>query len=771
MLPASSIQLLLIAPADFPVDAYLAELRSTGSEVSIDHLPSLKAVQDLAQRPAWCAVLVHQPLIEIERGQINLLRALCQGRPPIIGLVSAVTVADTMRAIGEGVALLVRYDAPSEVASAIIRAMRNEANRRQQESDHRRVQMSERRFATLFNSSPIATLVTELDDGTIVDINASAERIFGLKKEEFIGRKTMEFGAWENSQQRRRLIGDALFSGSSHTFERTIALPGRAPITVLLSFSAFEFEGRNRLLVMLQDISQRKAAEDSVRESEERYRMLIENSHDLICEFDEQGKFCYLSPNHEKLTGYLLDEFEHKRMQDFIHSDDLDDFDALLTQTTHRVNARVRFRHHKGHWLTLESSIQLYVTSSGERRLVAISRDITASIKADADRAILEQQLRQAQKMEAIGTLAGGIAHDFNNILTAIFGYLQLVQLEMPDDSPIREELQGALEASERARDLVSQILTFSRRREQQRALGKIAPIINDALRLLRASLPATINFKVEIDETAPPVLCDATQLHQVIMNLGTNAGHAMSQRGGLLTLRLTQGQADPALFASYPQLAKRQTLCLSVSDTGTGMDTATRERIFEPFFTTKPSNEGTGLGLAVVHGIVQDHDGAILCESEPGIGTSFRIYFPTVDPASLDVAVTPSDLPKGNGQLVLMVDDEESVVNIGSRMIKRLGYEVESFTNSAAALARFTAEPEAFDIVVTDLTMGGVTGVDIARRVFELRPGLPLIIATGFMNARDIDTARALGVRWFLEKPFSFQGLAHQLQKALSRK
>jgi CheY-like chemotaxis protein len=237
-----------------------------------------------------------------------------------------------------------------------------------------------------------------------------------------------------------------------------------------------------------------------------------------------------------------------------------------------------------------------------------------------------------------------------------------------------------------------------------------------------------------------------------------------------VLTLRLTQGGADPSLHQSYPQLGNRQTLCLSVSDTGIGMDAATRERVFEPFFTTKSGSEGTGLGLAVVHGIVQDHDGAITCESEPGIGTSFRVYFPTVDPAGLEIATTPSELPRGHGERVLMVDDEESVVTIGSRMVKRLGYEVVTFTDSVKALEHFTQSPRDFDIVVSDLTMGGATGVDIARRVFELRPELPLIIATGFMNARDIDTARALGVKWFLEKPFSFQGLAEHLAKALAK-
>ncbi len=768
MSSSAPLRILLIAPAEFPAAAYQEELQSGDCPAEIDHIGSIQEIAASDRVGSWSTVVVARDLIALEADAIDQLRATCRGSPPVLVLAPTVTVADTKTALDAGVAAIIRHDQPNEVAAAIVRAKRYERHRQQHEADLRKVAASERRFATLFHSSPIAAIITEIEDGTIVDVNPTACSLVELERDAIVGHKTMEFGAWADFSQRRRLVADALFGGVGHTIEREVKIPGRATKTVLASFSSFELEGRNRLLVMMQDITQRKAAEHTLRESEERYRLLVENSHDLICEVDASGRFCYVSPNHLAVTGYIPDELEGRQVQEFIHPDELDDVAALLTQLQHRAEVRLQFRHRKEHWLTFESSLQVYHTSAGERRAVVISRDITATIKASADRQALEQQLRQAQKMEAIGTLAGGIAHDFNNILTAIFGYLQLVQLEMPDDSPIREELVGALEASERARDLVSQILTFSRRREQQRALGKIAPIIHDALRLLRASLPATIDFKVEIDESAPPVLCDGTQLHQVIMNLGTNAGYAMNQHGGVLTLRLTQGQAEPALFDSYPQLANRQTLCLSISDTGVGMDAATRERIFEPFFTTKPSNEGTGLGLAVVHGIVQDHDGAIICESEPGAGTCFRIYFPTVDPASLDVVATPHDLPKGSGQRVLLVDDEESVVNIGSRMIKRLGYEVESFTISGEALERFTRTPQDFDIVVTDLTMGGATGVDIARRVFELRPGLPLVIATGFMNARDVDTARALGVKWFLEKPFSFHGLATHLQKAL---
>lgn len=395
-------------------------------------------------------------------------------------------------------------------------------------------------------------------------------------------------------------------------------------------------------------------------------------------------------------------------------------------------------------------------------------REISERKAAEENRRALEAQLRQAQKMEAVGTLAGGIAHDFNNILTAIFGYVQLAELELQPDHPARAHLAGVLRGSERARDLIRQILTFSRRREQQRAIVRPEPIVREALRLLRASLPATIEFDLDLDVDAPAVLCDSTQLHQVIMNLGTNAAHAMRERGGRLTVTLREMEPGPAVAHSHRQFSRRSPVCLTVSDTGVGMDAATRDRMFEPFFTTKSTGTGTGLGLAVVHGIVQDHDGAIVCDSTPGAGTTFRIYLPTVDVEGLQAIEVPSDLPRGQGERVLVIDDEESVVTIAARMLNSLGYQPVTFIDSQAALESLLAAPGDFEVVLSDLTMSRVTGVDLAREALALRPDLPIVITTGFMNSRDVETARSLGVTRFLEKPFTLASVAECLHQAV---
>jgi PAS domain S-box-containing protein len=377
--------------------------------------------------------------------------------------------------------------------------------------------------------------------------------------------------------------------------------------------------------------AERRAAEAALKDSELRYRTLVENSHDLVSEIDLHGRVHYVSPNHLALTGYTQEELVGTSIFDRIHPED----QAAVQETFQNRNgsALYRYRHKDGAWRWFESTGRAFTTADAREHGVIITRDITASIEAESIRKSLEAQLRQAQKMEAIGTLAGGIAHDFNNILTGILGNMELAGLELPPGHPARTFLRDALKASNRARDLVAQILLFSRRRDQQRIVSALDNVLKEALSLLRASLPSTIEFNTHISPNCPRVLCDATQIHQIVMNLGTNAAHAMRERGGVFTVTLASCDVNPALAAAHPQLAAGRAVRLSVRDTGCGMDPVTRERIFEPFFTTKPAGEGTGLGLAVVHGIMQNHDGTITVESQPGMGRSFTSTSPQSKP------------------------------------------------------------------------------------------------------------------------------------------
>ena len=371
------------------------------------------------------------------------------------------------------------------------------------------------------------------------------------------------------------------------------------------------------------------------------------------------------------------------------------------------------------------------------RRLAGFARDQTDALQQEATRAALEAQLRQAQKVEAIGRLAGGLAHDFNNILTAIIGHGELLAEQFPPGRPGRASVDAVLEAGHRASALVRQVLTFARRREQPRTPIKVHAVLEEVMRLARATVPTTIDVRLNLDTQAPLVLADATQIHQAMMNIISNAAHAMRAGGGVLTVSLDTSVVDQEFARTHVPLVAGLAVCVTVSDTGHGMDADTLEHVFEPFFTTKPVGEGTGLGLPVVMGIVQNHDGGLDIQSERGRGTTVRIFLPAAaDEASLPSPESSSATPVGQGQHILLVDDEAAVADIGGRLLESLGYRVSTYTSAERALEAFADDPGRVDLLFTDLTMPGLTGTALAHHVRRRRPGIPVIIATGVPTA-----------------------------------
>ncbi|HEY5756868.1 MAG TPA: ATP-binding protein [Steroidobacter sp.] len=382
--------------------------------------------------------------------------------------------------------------------------------------------------------------------------------------------------------------------------------------------------------------------------------------------------------------------------------------------------------------------------------------DITDRKRANEERAALEGQLRQSQKMEALGTLAGGIAHDFNNVLTAISGNAQLAIEDLTADHPATPSLHEIKRATGRAKDLVRRILAFSRPEQNIQHLIDLRPIVEEALRLLRATVPRMIEIHLEADPDLPAVMADATQVHQVLMNLGKNACDAMQRRGGTLTIRLASERVDSLLDSPSPDLHPGSYLRISVEDTGTGIPPELIERVFEPFFTTKGHGEGTGLGLSVVHGIVRGHRGAILVRSEPGAGTVFDLYFPAAERQAVDAATTSTGAATaaGKGENVLYVDDEEQLVHLVTRMMERMGYNVTGMTRPAEAIDAVRADPQRFDLVLSDLGMPGMSGMDLAEALLQIRPELPIIITSGYVRAEDARRAEQIGVRDVVLKP-----------------
>ncbi len=525
------------------------------------------------------------------------------------------------------------------------------------------------------------------------------------------------------------------------------------------------------------DITTRTRADAALRESEQRFRQLADSIDQVfwIAELAPR-RLLYISPAWETILGRSRESVRRDppAWLASVHPDDRARIAQahetwLASGAEHGVEEfRIVRPDGETRWIRNTRTVVLRVDGH-VRRVGGVATDITAERLAQETREQLEARLRQAQKMEAIGTLAGGIAHDFNNILGIVVGFTELARLDADGNVAVRESLANVLTAAERAKDLVARMLAFARPQEPRRSPLAPAAVIGDALKLVRAALPTSIDIRTRLEPDLPPVLADATQLHQVIMNLASNAAHAMGERGGHLDIGLHQVDVGPELAATHPDLNVGPYVRLSVHDTGPGMDAATLERIFEPFFTTRGPSQGTGLGLSVVHGIVRGHGGAIVVQTRPGEGTAFEIYFPAEATAVPVAPDAPERLPGGHGERLLLVDDEPGLVDAGRRILESLGYRVTAVTDPTAALAGVQADPQAFDAVIADLTMPGMSGIDLARALRQLRPGVPFILTTGFGGRMTPASARALGITELLIKPVTRESLARAVHAALA--
>lgn len=538
------------------------------------------------------------------------------------------------------------------------------------------------------------------------------------------------------------------------------------------------------IVIFSEDITRRKQAEDALREGEERFHRAMEASTWALRESearfrsyidraplavliaDRDGHFLNANPAAIDLLGYDADSFARMHITDIHPMEDrelvLRDFETLVREGSFEAEHRMVKRNGQVIWVLLN------VVMLDDQQSLAYLRDITAQRRAEEEKARTEAQLRQAQKMEALGTLAGGIAHDFNNILGVIIGYTEMAQMETDEGSSPQSSFQEVLKAANRAKDLVKQILAFSRQGEQEKRPVQVGLITNEALKMLRASLPSTIEIQKDVQSKAA-VMADPTQIHQVLMNLCTNAAHAMRREGGILSVSLQDVRIEQDFIAPNSELLYGTYVRLTVKDTGHGIAPSILDRIFDPFFTTKKQGVGTGLGLSVVHGIVKRHGGAIEVESVPGQGTSFHVFFPAMEAAVEKPVVQAGALP-GGSERILVVDDEPGLAKTTMQMLERLGYRVEFRTNGADALeaVRARAHENRFDLVITDMTMPHLTGADLARELFKLDPQLAVVLCTGFSERMDPEKAQKLGIQGFLMKPFALRDLAEMVRKVL---
>ena len=441
---------------------------------------------------------------------------------------------------------------------------------------------------------------------------------------------------------------------------------------------------------------------------------------------------------------------------------------VIILDVTERRNVAMELHKYRKY---LEELVKERTTKYLERTK-ELQNEIAERRQAEQDRQKLQIQLQQKQKMEAIGTLAGGIAHDFNNILSAILGYAELTLIQTAAGSKNHEYLTKILKSVERAADLVRQILTFSRQTELERKPMLMQPVIKETMKLLRGSLPSTIEIDYDIDPECRPIQANFSQIHQVIMNLCTNAYHAMRQKGGKLHISLTEVDLPQDVLDEKPEMAAGHYVRMSVTDTGDGIAPEYRDRIFEPYFTTKTQGEGTGLGLATVHGIVLNHEGTITFESDIGKGTRFDVYFPVLEKKPDSQEESEKEvLPPPRSARILFVDDEEMIVELAQNILERLDCQVIALTNSIEALALFKETPDNFDIVITDQTMPGMTGTELCRKILEIRPEIPIILSTGFSETVNEQQAKEMGITEFIMKPLAMRDLANVIWKALDQR
>ena len=623
-----------------------------------------------------------------------------------------------------------------------------------------------------FLSSPEATLVSRFSDGKVVDANPVIKDLIGYSRDEIMDIEIETKNLWVNPDHRKNLLEALSASGGVQAFETEFRHKSGEVLPCIISARQFPLNGE---MCIISSVRLNRASKKMEQELE-RNRVL----------YSEAQKIAHLG--HWELnirTGELLwsDEiyniFEisavthapsYALFLNLIHPDDRksvrDAFNASVANhtpyaTSHRLqmpNGDIKYIDEKGH--------TEYDDTGSPLRTIGTVQDVTPYKKMEMEKEKALAQLRQSQKLESVGTLAGGIAHDFNNILSAILGYAEISLDPPPEEPQLHENILQIHDAGNRARDLVRQLLTFCKKAEQIKEPMTINPIIKETLKFLRASLPATIRIDEALTSEAT-IIGDATQIHQVIMNLCTNAASAMKSSGGVLSIELTRVDIDDAFSQRFIDMPTGEHVKLLVGDTGHGMDAETQRRIFDPFFTTKKEGEGSGLGLSVVHGIVTSHNGQILVSSEPGRGTLFTLYFPTVEDMVSSVVKTEVPLPRGTERL-LVVDDEQPLVELMRLMLTAMGYEVVTTTSPIEALELFQQDPDGFHALMTDLTMPGMTGVELTEKVRAIRHQFPVILCSGFADSLNQTISNPSLRIMTLLKPLNRQTIATTLRQIL---
>ncbi|HVO68387.1 MAG TPA: PAS domain S-box protein [Syntrophales bacterium] len=628
---------------------------------------------------------------------------------------------------------------------------------------------SEEKYRLSFEN--ISDVIYTIDKNLkLSSVSPSVERALGYKAEELLNRPFQELNILSPKSLEEAISSVALvFSGKQipATIYEFIAKDGTKKFGEIIATPLRTGDTIAGIIGVARDITERKRVEEALQHSEERFSKAFNMSpYPTSISTIDTGLFIDANDSFLNMIGYRCDEVIGYTAAELSIWTNWDDRKYLSQKISEQGFLREEFIHlvtkkREIRDLLLSSEI---ITLNGEKFVLSIFYDITEQKK-------LEAQIRRADKIQAIGTLAGGIAHDFNNILSAIMGYTDMALSEHEMNDELRRYLEQVFKAGKRARDLVKQILTFSRQSEEIPHPLRISPIIREVLKLLRASLPSTINIHHNIQSEPDIVLADPTHIHQILMNLCTNAAYAMREKKGDLKVSLAPAEISKGDILTNHDLIPGKYLKLTVSDTGCGIDPSIIDRIFDPFFTTKKPGEGTGMGLSVVHGILKSYGGTITVDSEVGRGTDFHIYMPLLADIEAEQDEQEAEDIPGGKESILFVDDEEVIVQIGKFMLTDLGYKFVGKTDSLEALNLFRSQPEQFDLVITDMTMPNMTGIELARELMLIRPNIPIILCTGFSEAITSESAKAIGLKDFILKPIVKSQIASAIRHALEHK
>jgi PAS domain S-box-containing protein len=608
-------------------------------------------------------------------------------------------------------------------------------------------------------------------------VSEQAERLLGYPVREWLD----DAGFWAahihpaDRDASVRYCVECTQAGRDHQFDyRMIAADGRVVwlqdrVTVHLVDGA-----PATLRGVMVDITDRKRAEAALRESEERFRTLADTAPMMVWTSNREARPDFINQRWIAFFGRQLHEVLPDSWFDFLHPDDRELFTTVLgraleTRQPFEVDARSRRADGEYRWVSTHG-VPRFDAAGTFDGFIGTSIDITDRRRAEEMRQRLETQLRQSQKLEAMGTLAGGIAHDFNNLLAAIGGNLELASMDLAPAHPLQENLDEMRRGVRRATELVQRILTFSRPETHEQRPIQLAPVVDEAIHLLRPLIPAGVQLSQRVDPGLPDVLANPSQVHQVIVNLVTNAWQSMDGAPGRIEVRLASCDVGQSLCDAHADLRPGPHVCLAVEDSGHGIPPATVERIFEPFFTTKAPGKGTGLGLSMVHGIARGHGGTVLVDSALQRGSTFTVLFPAWGGDAVEAADASATAPalRGHGERILYLDDEEPLVKLAVQFLERLGYRVSGHTRADDALAAFRLQPDAFDVVVTDYNMPGLSGMDVASNVMTLRPAMLVALASGYLRPAEAEHARALGIRATIPKPYTLDELGQAVQRLL---